>query len=202
MVPACPGAAGGPRALREDYCRGLFDQYLPFWEKGGYDRQLGGFMCELNDDGSVASDLKYIWYQGRAIWVYSFLYNHSARMPVPRRRQKTRDFMVRHMYAGQGRWVEKVSREGKVLEGVGPMVYGWLFAAMGLSQHYIAAGDPKDLGLAKESIRASLAAYDDPGYTDTDTSQYTAVELPKHGFRSQGHSMVLVVDPLGPASRS
>ena len=100
--------------------------------------------------------------------------------------------MVRHMYAGQGRWVEKVSREGRVLEGVGPMVYGWLFAALGLVQHHLATGEAKDLALAKESIRASLAAYDAPGYTDTDTSQYTAVELPKHGFRSQGHSMVLV----------
>ena len=45
-------------ALRETYRRELFDVYLPFWEKGGYDRKLGGFMCELNDDGTVFSDLK------------------------------------------------------------------------------------------------------------------------------------------------
>ena len=54
--------------LRDDYRDRLFRQYLPFWEKGGYDRQYGGFLCELNDDGSVAGDEKHLWYQGRAIW--------------------------------------------------------------------------------------------------------------------------------------
>ena len=32
----------------------------------------GGFMCERNDDGSVASDEKNVWYQGRGIWVHTF----------------------------------------------------------------------------------------------------------------------------------
>ena len=41
--------------LKDDYGDRLFNQYLPFWERGGCDKQLGGFMCELNDDGSVAS---------------------------------------------------------------------------------------------------------------------------------------------------
>jgi N-acylglucosamine 2-epimerase len=190
-VPETLGGMG-LKALREDYRRRLFDQYLPFWEKGGYDQQHGGFMCELNDDGSVFNDEKYVWYQGRGIWVYAFLYNHFGKhahyLDVAAR---TRDFMVKHMYAGQGKWVEKVDREGKVLEGVGGLVYGWLFAAAGLAQYYIATGDPKDLELTKETIRAAMTAYDDPAYSDTHTTQYTAVEIPAKGVRSQGHSMVL-----------
>ena len=143
-------------ALREDYRRRLFEQYLPFWEKGGYDRQRGGFMCELNDDGSVASDEKFIWYQGRALWVYAFLYNNFGKnqhwLDIATR---TRDFMVRHMYAGEGKWNEKVHRDGTLLEGVGKAVYSWLFAAGGLAQYYAAAGNPKDLELAKQSISAA-----------------------------------------------
>ena len=81
--------------LKDDYHDRLFNQYLPFWEKGGYDKELGGFMCELNDDGSVCSDVKYILYQGRGIWVYSFLYNNFGKDPsylgIAR---KSRDFMV------------------------------------------------------------------------------------------------------------
>ena len=42
--------------LREDYRERLFNHYLPFWDKGGYDKQYGGFMCELKDDGTVESD--------------------------------------------------------------------------------------------------------------------------------------------------
>ena len=55
--------------------RQLFDEYLPFWERGGIDETHGGFMCYLYDDGSVENDRKDIWYQGRGIWVYSYLYN-------------------------------------------------------------------------------------------------------------------------------
>ncbi len=62
--------------LRDDYRNRLFNEYLPFWENGGIDRQYGGIMCELNADGTVADGLKNSWYQGRGLWVYSFLYNH------------------------------------------------------------------------------------------------------------------------------
>ena len=150
--PLVPDTLGGMslETLREDYRRRLFEQYLPFWEKGGCDQQHGGFMCELNDDGSVFCDDKFIWYQGRAIWVYAFLYHHFGKnqhwLDIATR---TRDFMVEHMYAGEGKWVEKVRRDGNVLEGVGKTVYGWLFAAMGLAQFYIATGNPKDLGVGQ-----------------------------------------------------
>jgi mannose/cellobiose epimerase-like protein (N-acyl-D-glucosamine 2-epimerase family) len=127
--------------LRDDYHDRLFNQYLPFWEKGGIDRQRGGFLCELNDDGSVASGEKYIWYQGCGIWVYSFLYNEFGRdrrwLEIAR---QARDFMVKHLHAGGGKWNEKVGRDGTVLEGLGANVYGGLFAALGLAEYHRAAG--------------------------------------------------------------
>ncbi|MFH1920116.1 MAG: AGE family epimerase/isomerase [Planctomycetota bacterium] len=179
--------------LRDEYRDRLFNRYLPFWDRGGFDKDLGGFMCELNDDGSVFSDEKFIWYQGRAIWVYSFLYRHFGKderfLEIAR---KTRDFMVGHMHAGGGRWHEKVRRDGTVLEGPGANVYGALFATAGLAEYYKVTRDKGDLDLAKESIWASVRAYDDPGYGDTHTTQYTAVEIPEKGVRSQGHSMVIV----------
>jgi N-acylglucosamine 2-epimerase len=189
------GAIGGMslRALREDYRRRLFEQYLPFWEKGGYDWQRGGFLCELNDDGSVADDQKFIWYQGRGIWVYAFLYNQlDKNQRWLDMAAKTRDFIVRHMYAGKGTWLEKVRSDGTLLAAVSTNVYGWLFTAGGLAQLSIATGDPKDLQLAQESLAAAVAAYDSPGYADVFSPSYAPFALPKHGLRSQGHSMVLV----------
>ncbi len=179
--------------LHDDYRDRLFQQYLPFWDKGGYDCERGGFLCELNDDGSAASDEKFIWYQGRGIWVYSFLYQNFGRDPCWLAiAQKSRDFMLRQMYAGEGKWYEKVHRDGTLIEGVGPNVYGWLFAAAGLAELYRAAGNREDLELAKRSLEAAVRAYDDPRYTDTHTALYTGVDLPKAGLRSQGHSMVIV----------
>ncbi len=179
--------------LRDDYQQRLFGQYLPFWEKGGLDRQHGGFLCELNEDGSLASDEKFIWYQGRGIWVYSFLYNEFGKdrrwLDVAR---QGRDFLVQHMQAGGGKWYEKVRSDGTLLEGLGENVYGWLFAAAGLAEYYRAVGHREDLDLAKTSLAAALRAYDDPGYTDTHTTQYTGLDLNPRGLRSQGHSMVTI----------
>jgi N-acylglucosamine 2-epimerase len=190
-----PESLAGMRleALRDDYRRRLFEFYLPFWEKGGCDQQYGGFLCELNDDGTVADDEKSLWYQGRGIWVYSFLYNGFGKDPhwldlATRAKQ----FMVKHMYAGEGRWNEKTRRDGTVLEGVGKSVFGDLFAAAGLVQFYAAARDPKDLELAQRTVWAAMRAYDDPHYADIFTPLYTAVKVPPAGVRSQGHSMVLV----------
>ena len=103
-----------------------------------------------------------------------------------------RNFLVKHMYAGGGKWCEKVRSDGTLLQGLGENVYGWLFAAVGLAEYYRAAKRAEDLDLAKTSLVAALRTYDDPGYTDTHTTQYTGLDLDPRGLRSQGHSMVTI----------
>jgi N-acylglucosamine 2-epimerase len=174
------------REHRDELESRLYDEYLPFWNKGGYDREYGGFICNLDPEGIPVDDEKYIWYQGRAIWVYSFLYSHFGQDPrfleIARR---TRDFMVGHMYLGNGKWAELVHRDGRVIKGVGPAsdVYGWLFAANGLAEYYRISGNEEDTRLAKTSIRAAVEAYDSPLYQQGTDNE---------GLRQQGHSMVLV----------
>jgi mannose/cellobiose epimerase-like protein (N-acyl-D-glucosamine 2-epimerase family) len=179
--------------LADDYRDRLFRQYLPFWDKGGIDRQFGGFLCELNDDGSVAQDEKFIWYQGRGLWVYSFLYQHFGRQPqwleVAR---AAREFLVRHMYAGAGRWREKVRRDGSVMVAEGRNVYGALFAALGLVEYYRVTGSAEDLELVKRSLWAAARAYDAADYTDADTAGQSRAAVPAQGPRIQGHSMVFL----------
>jgi N-acylglucosamine 2-epimerase len=193
--PPMPGMLAGMtlERLRDDYRDRLFRQYLPFWEKDGIDRRYGGFMCELNDDGSVAADEKYIWYQGRGIWVYSFLYNEFGQdrrwLEIAR---QARDFMVKQMYAGDGKWIEKVHRDGAPMEKGGENVFGILFAALGLAEYHRAAGQKEDAELAKKSVLAALEAYDNPNYTDTHTVLYAGLDIDPRGLRSQGHSMVVV----------
>ncbi len=121
--------------LRQDDHDLLYKRYLPFWDKGGYDREHGGVMCELKDDGSVAVDMKYIWYQGRAVWIYSYLYNNFGKDPRwLAMAANIRDFMVEHMHVGGGHWNQEVRRDGTLISGVGKNIYGALFAAVGLVQ--------------------------------------------------------------------
>ncbi|MEA2063506.1 MAG: AGE family epimerase/isomerase [Gemmatimonadota bacterium] len=175
--------------LKADYRDRLFGQYLPFWEKGGIDTELGGFICHLEDDGSPADDEKNIWFQGRGLWVYSFLYNNFGHDPkwlgVAR---KARNFMAEHMWAGSGRWYEIVHRDGTVIEPVSTSVYGWLFAANGLVEYYKATGSKQDLDLVLETLRAALTAYDKPDYEGV----FLPEGITAAGVRTQGYSMVIL----------
>lgn len=177
--------------LAADYERRLFDEYLPFWEKGGYDDERGGFMCYLHDDGSVQDDRKDIWYQGRGVWVYAYLYNFLDSSPrwleVAR---KSRDFMVQYMHRGDGTWRDTVDRFGNPVPGIDPTrdgnVYGALFATAGLLQLAAATGSGEDLDLAKRSLRKSVARYEDPTYPGV-----TAAGVSESGLRAQGHSFMI-----------
>jgi N-acylglucosamine 2-epimerase len=179
--------------LRDDYRDRIFNQYLPFWEKGGYDWELGGFMCELYDDGSVQNDEKYIWYQGRAIWVYSFLYNNFGKdkkyLDIA---LKTRNFMVNNMYLGDGKWRESVNRIGKpvnstVAQGTSKDIYGAMFSAAGLTELYKAAGNREDLDISKTSIWSSVRAYERDDYDGI-----TVPGIIEKGLRTLGHSFMIV----------
>jgi N-acylglucosamine 2-epimerase len=179
--------------LREDYRHRLFDRYLPFWDRGGYDEQLGGFMCTLDDDGTVADDEKFIWYQGRGLWVYSFLYNNLGKDPRHLEiAQKTRDFMDKYMKAENGAWYEAVHRDGRIKRGIGNDVYGWLFAANGLAEFYKAAGNDRDIEMACETIWAAMRAYNDPSYAGESLDESAGELTTARGIRAQGHSMVMV----------
>ena len=178
--------------LREDGRKRLFEGYLPFWEKGGYDAERGGFMCYLYDDGTVQSDQKDIWYQGRAIWVYAYLYNHLDADPKwLERAQRTRDFMVAQMYRGDGTWMTAVDQFGNAVEGTGTTrandIYGALFAAVGLIELAKANGREEDLELARKSLRVAVDRYA--------SLDYAGVVLPDvstPGLRAQGHSFMFV----------
>ena len=179
--------------LRNDYRNRIFNYYLPFWEKGGVDKESGGFMCELKDDGSVEKDEKYIWYQGRGIWVYSFLYNNFGKnkrfLEIAR---KSRDFLIKNMYLGGGKWCDSVDRQGNPIQttagqGSPKDIYGALFSAAGLIELYKANGREDDLNIAKESILSSVKVYENPDYEGI-----TVEGIEKKGLRTQGHSFMIV----------
>ncbi len=171
---------------REELRSRLYDEFLPFWDKGGYDKAYGGFICNLTTEGVPVDDEKFIWYQARGILIYSCLYSNFGQDPafldIAR---KTRDFMVDKMYMGKGRWAELVHRNGTVIKGPDPQtdVYGWLTAALGLAEYYKISRDEEDLILFKASVQAALKAYDSPDYLKGTKDE---------GLRYQGYSMDVI----------
>jgi N-acylglucosamine 2-epimerase len=58
------------------YQNELLQNILPFWLNHSKDEKNGGYFTCLNRDGSVYDTDKFMWLQGRAVWCFSFMYNH------------------------------------------------------------------------------------------------------------------------------
>jgi len=57
----------------------LLERVVPFWLEHAIDRQHGGILTCIADDGTVLGCDKYLWSQLRAIWIFSALYNRVER---------------------------------------------------------------------------------------------------------------------------
>ncbi|MFH1567413.1 MAG: AGE family epimerase/isomerase [Gemmatimonadota bacterium] len=164
-MSAPPGSRLGQRRLaqlRDHYRTYLFEEYLPFWDRHGIDHERGGFLCGLDHDGTCIDDTKNMWYQGRGLWAYSYLYRHfggEAHREVARR---TRDFLLRCGRDERGRWVTTLSREGAVLAPASPRGYEGLFVAEGLQAYAHATGDAEALEVAIATLAQCTALYADP----------------------------------------
>lgn len=169
--------------LRRHYHDELFGSVLPFWDKYGVDHRFGGVMHSLDYDGSLVSSNKLSWFQGRAIWVYSFLYNNFDKNPayldVAR---KTKDFLLKNAPQPDGWWAEEFTREGRVIRPFSGDLYGMYFAAEGLQEYAWAARDESARDLAFELMRKLRRRIEEPDFPCMDTAV--------RGQRTQGLWMV------------
>ena len=112
------------------------------------------------------SDTKRIWYQGRGLWVYSFLYNNFAREPryleIARR---TVDLIRISTPAGENEtWPIEVDHAGRPATPPDPEVYSDLFVAEGFAEYYKATGEQLYWNLAIDIVRKCVRLYDRPDY--------------------------------------
>ena len=61
--------------LAKQYKDELMDSVLPFWLEHSQDKEYGGYFSCLDRDGSVYDTDKFIWLQGREVWLFAMLYN-------------------------------------------------------------------------------------------------------------------------------
>ena len=148
--------------LRDRYRRELLEEQLPFWNRFGMDHENGGFCCSLDYDGRRVNDEKFTWFQGRGLWVYSYVYNHLDASPEHLEvARKTREFLLAHGPQPDGTWASKLARDGTPLAPETDF-YGRYFAIEGLVEYSHAAGDEQALETAlrmfKELYRQETAA--------------------------------------------
>lgn len=177
--------------LREQYRYDLMDDFIPFIDKHVIDHEYGGFMCNTDRRGNNITTNKSTWYEGRGIWVYSYLYNNIEKNPaffeVAR---KSVEFILPHRPDSDTLWPGSYDREGKVLNPKGD-VYGGLFVANGLAEYAKACGDDSYWDIAKDTLMRHMRIYDRPVYEYKVTYfRPDPPELP--GPRVLGHWMVIL----------
>jgi len=180
--------------LRDQLRRDLFDDFLPFIDKYVVDHQYGGFMCDTDFDGTRTDDKKFDWFEGRGVWVYSFLYRHLASEPkyleIARR---SLDFILKSEPPGEVLWAKQFTRDGKPLTGPDSEIYGDLFIAEGLTAYAAATGEASHLDHAKRLLQKCLRIYDRPDYNPAIGRTYLGPDAPLFpGARIQGAWMVLI----------
>ena len=129
------------QALREVFRAALFDDIVPWWLRHSPDAQQGGFFTRLGRDGTRYADDKDIWMNGRAIWMFSHLYNwerphgpwlEAAKLGV--------DFMLRHAFQPNGDLYFRLRRDGSPISTV-LSKYTEVFGSIGLAEYSRAAQD-------------------------------------------------------------
>ena len=176
--------------LENLYRYDLFDDFLPFLDKYVIDHELGGFMCNTDRAGKNLSTDKTTWYEGRGIWVYSFLHRNLEQNPKYLEiARKSVEFILPHR-PETGLWPASFTGEGVEKSGRPRDIYGGLFVAEGLTEYARATGEERYRETSKEILRAHVEKYDSPSYEyavtyGPDAPQVTAP-------RVLGHWMVLL----------
>lgn len=151
--------------LHERYRNELFNRFLPAMESLSIDHVLGGFMCDVDISArKMITTNKKTWYQGRGIWVYSFLYNNFEKNPhYLEIAKKAIDFILKLKPRDDNFWNDLYTKEGISISGPGD-IYGNLFVAEGLAEFAKASGEKQYLKIAKEIIFYCLERYDRSDY--------------------------------------
>lgn len=182
-------------ALHESWRHELFAEALPFLRDRVVDDEYGGFICVLNPDGTHADTAKDTAFQGRGIWVYSYLYTHFGRRPehlaVARRAV---DLVLKALPAGDdARWPARLSRDGRPIAPPAQTIAADVAIAEGLAAFAVATGEDRYRELATRILLRSQRAYDRPDYApDVVTVYHGPAPMPFPGARSQGAAMILI----------
>ncbi len=122
-------------ALREQYRASLFDDVVPWWMEHSLDRQHGGYFSLLERDGRRWADDKYMWMNGRQVWMLSHLYNTHEQDPEWRDAARLgADFMLRHAFKDDGKMHFRLNRDGQSRSEV-LSIYTEVFGAIAMAEY-------------------------------------------------------------------
>ncbi len=128
----------------------LFDSCIPFWLNNAIDEENGGVLNCLDRFGKVYSTDKSVWMQGRAGWMFSYIYNHLDKNEKYLKVAKScLEFLDKNCIDKDGRMYFTVTKDGKPLRKR-RYWFSETFYILANAEYYIATGDTERLETAKK----------------------------------------------------
>ena len=150
------------RAICEQFRKELLDSCVPFWLNHAVDEEYGGILNCLDRFGTVYSQDKSVWMQGRAGWMFSYIYNNIEKKPEYLSFAKSCiDFATDHCIDSDGRMFFTVTRDGRPLRKR-RYWFSETFYIMANAEYYMATGDAACLETAKRYFSFVYEMYRNP----------------------------------------
>ncbi|NCB07455.1 MAG: AGE family epimerase/isomerase [Bacteroidia bacterium] len=148
--------------LAEQYKNELLQKVVPFWEKHSKDEQFGGYFTCLDRQGNVFDTDKFIWLQGREVWMFATLYNKVEQRPEwLEMAEHGAAFLQKYGHDGNLNWYFSLTRDGKPL--VEPYnIFSDCFATMAFGQLYQATGNEEYGTIARRTFDNILKRSSNP----------------------------------------
>lgn len=144
------------------YKKELLEQIIPFWMENSLDQAYGGYFTCLDREGKVYDTDKFMWLQGRQVWMLSMLYNQvEQREDWLSAALLGAEFMIKHGRDNQGNWYFSLTREGKPL--VQPYnIFSDCFAAMAFGELYKATKEERYKTIAVDTYNSIIKRQENP----------------------------------------
>lgn len=150
------------KLLAEQYKNELFNHVIPFWLEKSQDLEYGGYFTCLERDGKVFDSDKYIWLQGRQVWLFSMLCNQ-----VEKKQEwldcatQGAEFLKKYGHDGYYNWYFSLDRKGNPL--IEPYnIFSYTFATMAFGQLSLATGNSEYADIAKNTFDIILSKTNNP----------------------------------------
>ena len=99
------------KKLANQYKDELLNNVLPFWLEHSQDHEFGGYFTCLDREGNVFDTDKFIWLQGREVWLFSMLYNKVEKkqewLDSELKEQEKQVLLLRYGLGGKAEYTQK-----------------------------------------------------------------------------------------------
>ena len=150
------------KQIASRYEKELRENCLPFWLENSQDKEFGGYYSCLNRDGSVYDTDKFIWLQGREVWMFAMLYNN-----VEKNQEwldcaiQGAEFLKKYGHDENWDFYFSLNREGRPL--VQPYnIFSNTFACMAFAQLAKATGNEEYARIARKIFTRILERRSNP----------------------------------------